>query len=81
MEKELIKEIPCLPLDKLMSIFKPDKDDVYRHGLLIGRRSAVGGEHADISFVQSVIENKRAYDAWAAYARQREIDKGIQEAR
>ena len=39
MEKELIKEIPCLPLDKLMSIFKPDKDDVYRHGLLIGRRS------------------------------------------
>lgn len=51
MEKELIKEIPCLPLDKLMSIFKPDKDDVYRHGLLIGRRSAVGGEHADISFV------------------------------
>ena len=43
MEKELIKEIPCLPLDKLMSIFKPDKDDVYRHGLLIGRRSAVGG--------------------------------------
>ena len=51
MEKELIKEIPCLPLDKLMSIFKPDKDDVYRHGLLIGRRSAVGGEHADIYFV------------------------------
>ena len=51
MEKELIKEIPCLPLDKLMSIFKPDKDDVYRHGLLIGRRSAVGDEHADISFV------------------------------
>ena len=51
MEKEQIKEIPCLPLDKLMSIFKPDKDDVYRHGLLIGRRSSVGEEHVDISFV------------------------------
>lgn len=51
MEKELVKEIPCLPLDKLMSIFKPDKDDVYRQGLLIGRRSSVGEEHVDIAFV------------------------------
>lgn len=51
MEKDLVKEIPCLPLDKLMSIFKPDKDDVYRKGLLIGRRSSVGEEHVDIAFV------------------------------
>lgn len=37
--------------------------------------------HADVAFVQSVVKNKRAYDAWLAHARQREIDKGIQEAR
>ncbi len=51
MEEDLVKDIPCLTLDKLTSIFKPDKDDVYRPGLLIGRRSSVGVEHVDISFV------------------------------
>lgn len=58
-----------------------DVEDYYTFYVMILGLSEDIFWHADISFVQSVIENKRAYDAWAAYARQREIDKGIQEAR
>ena len=54
MEKELIKEIPCLPLDKLMSIFKPDKDDVYRHGLLsVGARLSAANMPTSLSCIRS----------------------------
>lgn len=37
--------------------------------------------HADISFVQSVVDNKRAYDAWLAYAQKRERERYSKEAR
>ncbi|MDY5827623.1 MAG: hypothetical protein SPK24_05690 [Candidatus Limisoma sp.] len=46
-----VTEIPCLAVDKLMSIFKPDPDDVYNSGLLIGRRESQGATHPDIAFV------------------------------
>lgn len=58
-----------------------DVEDYYTFYVMILGLSEDIFWHADISFVQSVIENKRAYDAWAAYARKRDIDKGIQKAR
>lgn len=45
------KEIPCLSVDKIFSIFRPNDADIYFPGLLIGERSSDVDAPNDISFV------------------------------
>lgn len=46
-----VKEIPCLTLDKIISIFRPDDSDTYVPGLLIGERRSRGESLTDMAFV------------------------------
>lgn len=45
------KEIPCLSVDKIFSIFRPNDADIYFPGLLIGERSSDVDAPNEISFV------------------------------
>lgn len=42
-----VKEIPCLTVDKIISVFHPDDSDAYAPGLLIGERQAHGDSVKD----------------------------------
>lgn len=52
-----------------------DIEDYYTFYVMILGVSEDVFWHADISFIQAITENKRAFDAWLAYAREREMKK------